>query len=228
MAATGGSGVSEGPRRIVPELSIAMRQAALRARFPVWEPLRLDQLLDRMAAEFPDRPLLITDTRTWTYAEVRDWSVQVAAGLIASGVRPGDHVGLLMANHPEFVAIKFGIARAGAVAVPINFLNRQHEIGYVLGQSDAVFLFTMDRFRDLDYLGFLDGLAPGWETAAGGSHFPRLRTIVVLPSAGAPSRPGVPTFDAFCRSAGPLPAIDHPGPASNSTIIYTSGTTGRP
>ena len=228
MAATGGSGVSRGARRMVPDLSIAMRQAALRDRFPVWEPLRLDQLLDRMAAEFPDRPLLITDTRTWTYAEVRDWSVQVAAGLVASGVRPGDHVGLLMANHPDFVAIKFGIARAGAVAVPINFLNRQDELGYVLGQSDAVFLFTMDRFRDLDYLGFLDGLAPGWETAGGGSRFPRLRTIVVLPGADAPARPEILTFDAFCRSAGPLPLVDHPGPTANSDIIYTSGTTGPP
>ena len=100
MAATGGSGVSEGPRRIVPELSIAMRQAALRDRFPVWEPLRLDQLLDRMAAEFPDRPLLITDTRTWTYAEVRDWSEQVAAGLVASGVQPGDVLYWIVADIP--------------------------------------------------------------------------------------------------------------------------------
>ncbi len=228
MATTGASSMPQGPRRLVPTLSIAERQEALRLRFPVWEPLRLDQLLDRMAALYPDRPLLITDTRTWTYAEVRDWSVQVAAGLIASGVRPGDHVGLLMANHPEFVAIKFGIARAGAVAVPINFLNRQDELGYVLGQSDAVFLFAMDRFRDLDYLGFLDGLAPGWETAAGGSHFPKLKTVVVLPRADSPVRNGVPTFDVFCRSAGPLPAVDHPGPAANSDIIYTSGTTGPP
>ncbi|MFZ4531485.1 MAG: class I adenylate-forming enzyme family protein, partial [Alsobacter sp.] len=35
-------------------------------------------------------------------------------------------------------------------------------------------------------------------------------------------------FDAFCRSAGPLPAVDHPGPTANSDIIYTSGTTGPP
>jgi len=228
MATTGASSMPQGPRRLVPTLSIAERQDALRLRFPVWEPLRLDQLLDRMAALYPDRPLLITDTRTWTYAEVRDWSVQVAAGLIASGVRPGDHVGLLMANHPEFVAIKFGIARAGAVAVPINFLNRQDELGYVLGQSDAVFLFTMDRFRDLDYLGFLDALAPGWETAAGGTAFPKLKSVVVLPSAGALPRPDVVSFEAFCRPAAPLPAVDHPGPASNSDIIYTSGTTGPP
>ena len=148
-----------------------------------------------------------------TSDELDALSNRVASGLVASGVRPGDHVGLLMANLPDFVAIKFGIARAGAVAVPINFLNRQDELGYVLGQSDAVFLFTMDRFRDLDYLGFLDGLAPGWETAGGGSRFPRLRTIVVLPGTDAPVRPGIRTFDAFCRSAGPLPVVDHPGRA---------------
>ena len=68
---------------------------------------------------------------------------------------------LVLANHPEFVALKFAISRAGAVCIPINFLNRRDELGYVLRQSGAVLLVTMDRFRDLDYLGMLDELAPG-------------------------------------------------------------------
>jgi hypothetical protein len=53
------------------------------------------------------------------------------------------------------------------VAVPINFLLRRDELAYVLAQSDAAVLVTMDRFRDLDYLSFLDQLAPGWESAGG-------------------------------------------------------------
>ena len=42
---------------------------------------------------------------------------RLAAGLIATGVGAGEHVGIVMANFPEFVALKFAIARAGAVAV---------------------------------------------------------------------------------------------------------------
>mgnify|MGYP000990266959 FL=1 len=136
--------------------SIAGRQRDLRRRFPWWQPRTLDQMLDTATAEFPDRPLVVTDQRSWSYRDIQRGSERIAAGLVASGVRPGDHVALLMANYPEFVAAKFAIARAGAVAVPVNFLNRRDELGYVLRQSDAVLLITMDRFRNLDYLQFLD------------------------------------------------------------------------
>jgi len=163
--------------------TIAARQQELWRRYPTWRPRTLDQMLDTITAEFPDRPYVVTDQRSWTYRDVQSWSERIAAGLVAAGVRPGDHVGLLLANYPEFVAVKFGIARAGAVAVPINFLNRRDELGYVLRQSDAVLLVTMDRFRNLDYQQFLDELASGWERQGGGEAFPRLRRVVVFPTA---------------------------------------------
>ena len=208
--------------------SVAERQAALRRRLPVWTPRTLDQALDAAAAEFPDRPFVVTDERSWTYLEMRAWSERIAAALVAAGVRPGEHVGLLMANHPEFVAVKFGIARAGAVAVPINFLNRRDELGYVLHQSDAVLLVTMDHWRNLDYLGFLDQLAPGWERQAGGAAFPRLKQVVVFATGRQPVRSGASVLADFVANAPAWQAITHPGPLSNSDIIYTSGTTGSP
>ena len=208
--------------------SIADRQQALWRRYPRWQPRTLDQTLDAIAQEFPDRPYVVTDARSWTYREIQRWSERIAAGLVAAGVQPGDHVGLVMANYPEFVAVKFGIARAGAVAVPINFLNRRDELGYVLGQSDAVLLVTMDKFRNLDYQQFLDELAPGWEQQGGGTRFPRLRRVVVFPTADAPVRPGVTALADFGAGAAPWQPVMHPGPLSNCDIIYTSGTTGSP
>jgi fatty-acyl-CoA synthase len=207
---------------------VAQRQGALRARFAPWTPRTLDQLFDAMAAEFPDRPYVVTDEQCWSYAQVKAWSERLACGLVASGVRPGDHVAMLLANYPEFVAIKLAISRAGAVAVPINFLNRRDELGYVLRQSDAVLLITMDRFRGLDYQQFLDELAPGWERDGGGQAFPRLRQVVVFPTGGEPPRPGVRGLGAFGADAGPWIAPPHPGPATHCDIIYTSGTTGSP
>jgi fatty-acyl-CoA synthase len=185
-------------------------------------------MLDAAAAEFPTRPYLITDTQTWTYSDIQAWSERLAAGLLAAGVQPGDHVAMLMANHPEFVAVKFAISRVGAVAVPINFLNRRDELGYVLRQSDAVLLVTMDSFRGLDYLGFLDELAPGWVEQSGGTAFPRLKQVVVFPASGQAVRAGAKALGSLGDGAAPWQAITHPGPASNSDIIYTSGTTGSP
>jgi fatty-acyl-CoA synthase len=190
--------------------------------------MSLDQMLEAMADHYPDRPYVITDEIEWSYAETRRRADEVAAAMVASGVLPGDHVGLLMANYPEFVAVKFGIARAGAVAVPINFLNRRDELGYVIKQSDIVLLVTMDRFRDLDYQRFLDELAPGWETRAGADAFPRLKNVVVFPSSGDAPRPNVTTLDRFCAGARSFPGRGHPTPQANCDIIYTSGTTGSP
>jgi fatty-acyl-CoA synthase len=211
-----------------PMPAIAERRQALRHRYPAWRPRTLDQMLDATAQEFPDRAYIVTDDRSWTYREIARWSERIASGLVAAGVQPGDHVALLLANYAEFVAVKFAIARAGAVAVPINFLNRKDELGYVLRQSDAVLLITMDRFRDLDYLAFLDQLEPGWERPGGGSAFPRLGGVVVFQTGNTPPRPGITRLAEFGADAGPWQPIAHPGANSNADIIYTSGTTGSP
>ena len=97
------------------------RRCLLEARYPVWEVLTISGRLDRSVESWPDRPLIITDAREWSYAEVQAWSRQIASGLIARGLKAGEHVALDMANHPEFTAIKFAIARAGAVCIPVNF-----------------------------------------------------------------------------------------------------------
>jgi fatty-acyl-CoA synthase len=222
-----------GARKGVPaprhmEATVGERQAALARRFPLWQPRTLDQMLESAVREFSDRPYVITDERSWTYGEMLVWSGRLAAGLIREGVKPGEHVAVLLANHPEFVALKFAISRAGAVAVPINYLNRRDELGYVLRQSNASMLVTMDGFRGLDYLGMLDELAPGWETGGGGQLLPRLRRVVVFPVGGSPSRVSAMGLTSLEDDERSRPTIDHPGAASTSDIIYTSGTTGSP
>ena len=186
---------------------IEARRAALRARFPVWEPVTLSGFLTRSARKYGDRPFVITDERTASYAEIDAWATRLADGLAALGVRPGDRVGVLMANYLEFVPVKFAIARAGAVAIPFNYLYRQDELGYVLRQSRCGVLVTMTGFGGLDYPAMLDAIAPGW--AAEG------------PTAGAPGpapgraarhrrdrRPGraCSTWPGWRRSAPATPA----------------------
>ena len=71
---------------------IEARRAALRARFPVWEPVTLSGFLARSAESYGDRPFVITDERTASYAEIDAWATRLADGLAALGVaarRPG-------------------------------------------------------------------------------------------------------------------------------------------
>jgi fatty-acyl-CoA synthase len=191
------------------------------------------QALDAAADADGDRPLVITDERAYTYAEVQEWSRRLAAGMVELGIRPGDHVALVMANYPDFVALKFAIARAGAVCVPINYLFRAPELGYVLRQSDAKLLITMERYRDLHHLDALDELAPGWETNAGSDAIPNLKQVVVFSPSGA-GREGAMTLaqlealgtdEARAEVARRESSGD---PQAASDILYTSGTTGSP
>ncbi|MEY2890643.1 MAG: hypothetical protein RJA98_551, partial [Pseudomonadota bacterium] len=158
--------------------------------------MTLAQSLDEAASRFAERPLVITDSHTHSYRDIQRWSRELAAGLVSLGVGVGDHVAVVLGNFSDFVALKYAIARIGAVAVPINYSLRRQELSYILGQSDSKVLVTMDRLRDRDYLDDLDALVPGWERTGGGSLWPRLRHVVVLPTEGT-TRPGALSLGAL-------------------------------
>ena len=177
--------------------------------------------------------MIVTDERTYSYADVADLSTRLAAGLYSIGIRTGDHVAVVMANFPHAVALKFAVARLGAVSVSINFMLRHEELGYVLGQSRASVLITMDEFRGLDYGLELDQLIPGWEDRGGGQVLPDLRDVFVFGTAGSQPSRGRSVDDLIALGAtvsdetiAELTAsID---PDSTSDLVYTSGTTGKP
>ncbi|WP_218610100.1 class I adenylate-forming enzyme family protein [Pseudonocardia sp. KRD291] len=185
-------------------------------------------LLDDVASAHPSRPLLLEDGTPITYARMSRWSSRLAAGLAAIGVRAGDHVAVDLPNRHETVALRFALARVGAVTVSVNTQLRHEELRYVLAQSDARLLVTADRFRSVDYLDGLDHIAPGWdrrpEGRAGEGHLPQLRDVVVLGASGPPSR-GVPFARLESHPPGRTDPVD---PRAVSDILYTSGTTGTP
>ena len=211
----------------------SQRRKALQARFPIWTPRTISQSLDAMAVEFGQRAMVVTDAASYSYADVQDWSRNLAAGLVADGVAPGDHVALIMANFPEYVAVKYAISRVGAVAVPINFLLHRQELSYILAQSECTALVVMDQLRDRDYLADLDLIAPGWESRNFGSSLPKLRRIYVFPTTGT-TRAAASRLDKVAELATPE-ARDQlarreltADPHFQSDVIYTSGTTGLP
>lgn len=207
--------------------SVAARQQTLRDRFTPWRPRTLHGVLRDAADAYPDRPFVITDDSTWSYAQMEEWSRRLAAGLRNIGIEQGDRVAVVMANYPEFVALKYAISRIGAVAVPINILNRAQELAYLLEQSGAGLLVTMARFRDLDYEAMLDDIAPGWETTGGGASLPDLRQVIVFPGEADTVRAKATPFSALeATGDGQADAPVEPGDLAD--LLYTSGTTGQP
>ena len=211
------------------------RRGELEDRHRPWRSMPLPGLLDAVAAQYPDRPFVIGEDRTFSYSELAGRSARLARGLIACGVRAGERVALVMPNGADMIAARFAIARAGAVAVPISVRLRALELAQVLQQSQANALITMEEFREVDALDALDRIIPGWERPGGPASLPDLRLVVTAPRAGSEARrPGVPTLRGVERD--PEPALDAElaaraaavGVQDTATIFYTSGTTGLP
>jgi fatty-acyl-CoA synthase len=214
---------------------VATHRAALEDRHRPWRPRTLAALLDSVAARYPDRPFVITEHLTLSYAGLASWSVRLARGLVASGVRPGERVALFLPNGAEMIAARFAAARAGTVAVPISFRLHPRELAQLLTLSEASALVTMEAFRDIDAMAALDTIAPGWDQPEGQQALPHLRVVVTVPEPGAPpQRPTAVTLLRLERDADPeLDAeltlrAGSASPVDLSTIFYTSGTTGVP
>ena len=208
---------------------VSSRRSALDERHSPWRPQLLHEVLDSAARLTPERQFVVAEGTTLTYEDVRERSLALARGLIDAGVRPRENVALLMANFPDFVPMKYAISRVGATCVPINFLNRKAELGYVLSQSDSVVLITMDQFRGLDYQSSLDELMPGWESTGGGENFPKLRSVFVFPTGQGVVRPHATSMEALSERGQDLSVPERAvEPDAPSDIIYTSGTTGNP
>src|SRR5713226_4839346 len=98
----------------------------------------------------------------WTYQDYRERANAMAKGLLALGLRKGDHIAVLAANLPEWPLLMFGAAKAGLVLVTINPVLRAAEVEYILKQGDVRGLFFMARVRDSDHLATIRSLTtPG-------------------------------------------------------------------
>jgi len=80
--------------------------------------------------------------KDWTWAELRDDALKVAAGLTDLGVKQGDRVILFMQNAPHYILAFHAVMRLGAVVVPINPMNKADELPHYIQDSGAKVAFA--------------------------------------------------------------------------------------
>ncbi|MDH2392111.1 AMP-binding protein [Streptomyces sp. HNM0663] len=110
------------------------------------------ELIERRAALTPDRPALLQDDRSLTFAELRQRCESVAAGLhTAHGVGPGTVVAWQLPTRIETVLLTGALARIGAVQSPVIPFCRDRETGYALRASQAELFAVPGVWRGFDH-----------------------------------------------------------------------------
>jgi fatty-acyl-CoA synthase len=110
----------------------------------------LGTVLDEAAGRWSAREALTYEGQRWSFAALQMEVDRTARALLALGIQAGERVALWMPNRPEWLYTFFALAKIGAVVVPINTRFRTSDLAYVLGQSDATTLITVDRSGPVD------------------------------------------------------------------------------
>ena len=109
----------------------------------------LADLLRRSAKRFPDKTAIECGSTRWSFAAFDDITDRLAAGLARMGVAKGARVAVLARNSHGFAALRFALARLGAVLVPINFMLKAEEVAYILRHAGAGLLATDSGLAEL-------------------------------------------------------------------------------
>ena len=174
----------------------------------------LGDVLRRTALRVPAKTAIICGETQWTYAEFDALVTRLAAGLARIGVLQGERVAVLARNSHGFAALRFALARLGAVLVPINFMLKAEEVAFILRHAGARTLATDSGLAEL--------------ARAAAALQTEVREFVWLPSEDpSTAAAGMHSFDTLAACSAALPEI-----TLTSTdllqIVYTSGTESSP
>ena len=196
--------------------------------FPAWG------LLDQTAHRHPGRIACHYYKQSLTYSELADTARRTASALVRLGVKPGDRVGVMLPNMPEYISALNGIWMAGGVAVAMSPLMVAIEVSDLMTATDCRVVICLDVLAPLVVRGdyrpehvlftTLKDRLPQWQRLA--YAFARVRKLGFWPPADAPNQhfyedelaKSDPDFKPVA-----IKSIDEP-----AFVLPTGGTTGSP
>jgi fatty-acyl-CoA synthase len=174
--------------------------------------LTIGQLLSTQARLQPDRIGARDLERAMTFADWNARACRLANGLLALGLSRGDRIAVLAYNRVEWAEIYAAVAKAGLIAVPVNFRLTGPEAGFICTDCGVSAVIAEAA---------LAGLV---EAMRAGLTVPASNYIVI----GESARSGWQEYEALIAGASDSePGIDVT-PDDTWCLMYTSGTTGNP
>lgn len=172
--------------------------------------MNLGEIVRRNAVRFPHKPALVAGAVSRSWAELDERVNRLCHALIQQGIEKGDRVALLLPNCPEFFELYFGLGRAGAVAVPLNYRLTPREMVQLLRHAQPSLWIAHAQYLD--------------QVTAVQQELPELTRLVVLGG----THSGAETYESLIESGSPAPFAPRAGGSDPFALFYTSGTTGLP
>lgn len=208
--------------------------------YPVWTRRTVAEHFDLAAEKYRARIFLSTPGGQYTYAQIHQQVELFARGLLALGIRPREHVALIIGNYAELIIAKLALAKIGAVTVALNTMLLEREISFLLDDSDAVAVIFNDSLGKQDFIKIMRNIFPD---AFNGNpkdysfrcpRFPKMRHLIYFSPSGK-QYPGLVDLPSLFRLAGQVPANElkkiqaaNAYPDNVYDLMYTSGTTALP
>jgi fatty-acyl-CoA synthase len=199
--------------------------------------ITIGQALDRASESWPQGLALrcCAQDRRFTWRELRETVDELAAGLVAMGLRPGERIGIWSLNRYEWALVQFAAAKCGLILVTVNPAYRTSELEFALNALACTALVISPPFKSSDYAGMIASLAPELATCPPGSlraaRLPALRLVIQM---GTKPIAGTIAFDSLFRVATDAHRDEVAKRAARITVDdpvnvqFTSGTTGTP
>ncbi|MGE0768088.1 MAG: class I adenylate-forming enzyme family protein [Hyphomicrobiaceae bacterium] len=175
--------------------------------------LTLGEIVAAQARLDPDRPAVRDLDRAMTYRQWNERACRLANALLGLGLRSGDRVGVLAYNCIEWAEIYAATAKAGLVAVPVNFRLVAAEVRYIVDDAEISALIVEDQLAGI--VGEIGGALP----------FPPAR---VIHFGRKPCPSGYSSYEAILARAAASEPDAVVMPTDPWMLMYTSGTTGSP
>lgn len=215
--------------------TIELRRSQFESNSSEWSPQTVHELFSKMANQYSNRSFIVNEEGDeWTYGEIETFSQQLGAGLIQLGLKPKEHITLIMPNCLEFVVSKLAISLSAGVTVPLNYKLKKEELRYLLKNSNSSYIITLDTWNTTDFIATLKEICP--EVFEGGisPDFPQLKKIIVFSPTNTEYSGTIDyhTLMANIKSQQEIENLLNGVPKVNvediSDIMYTSGTTSMP
>lgn len=193
--------------------------------------------LEHWATETPDKEYLVYSDRNlrFTWKQFDERVDAMAKGLLSIGVEKGSHVGIWATNVPDWLTFLYACAKVGAVLVTVNTNYKQHELEFLVKDSDMHTLCIIDGTWDCDYVQMTYNMLPELKTSQRGrlksERFPKMRNVVYI---GPEKHRGMYNSQELLllgKNIDDQLLIDAKKDVSCHDVVnmqYTSGTTGFP